>query len=116
MSNIEQVGADAWRTWVEENDALLLDIREPFEWQQTGVLPDAKLISMGELPTSLDQLDQDTPIRRLARLARLPGREPGRRSGGGGEDHAKQLAPLVGRGHISGPNPEALDRGAEHFI
>ena len=62
MNNIEQVGADAWRTWVEENDALLLDIREPFEWQQTGVLPDAKLISMGELPTSLDQLDQDTPI------------------------------------------------------
>lgn len=62
MNNIEQVGADAWRTWVEENGALLLDIREPFEWQQTGVLPDAKLISMGELPTSLDQLDQDTPI------------------------------------------------------
>ena len=62
MNNIEQVGADAWQTWVEENGGLLLDIREPFEWQQTGVLPDSKLISMGELPTSLDQLDQGTPI------------------------------------------------------
>ncbi|MDF1596753.1 MAG: rhodanese-like domain-containing protein [Acidimicrobiia bacterium] len=60
--DIEQVGADAWKQWVEEHDALLLDIREPFEWAQTGVLPDAKLISMGELPSSLDQLSPDTPI------------------------------------------------------
>ncbi len=60
--NIEQVGAGAWKQWVEEHDALLLDIREPFEWAQTGVLPNAKLISMGELPSSLDQLSPDTPI------------------------------------------------------
>lgn len=62
MSNIEQVGADAWKEWVEDNNGLLLDIREPFEWQQTGVLPDSKLISMGELPVSLDQLAKDQPI------------------------------------------------------
>lgn len=60
--NIEQVGADSWQQWVADNDAVLIDVREPYEWQQTGVLPDSKLISMGELPVSLDQLAPDTPI------------------------------------------------------
>jgi rhodanese-related sulfurtransferase len=60
--SIEQVGADAWQRWVEEHDGMLLDVREPFEWQQTGVLPDSKLISMAELPASLDQLSTESPI------------------------------------------------------
>jgi rhodanese-related sulfurtransferase len=60
--DIEQVEADGWKPWVEQHNALLLDVREPFEWQQTGVLPDSKLISMGELPASLDQLSFDQPI------------------------------------------------------
>ena len=60
--DIEQVGADAWKQWLESHDGVLLDVREPFEWQQTGVLPESKLISMGELPTSLDELSKDTPI------------------------------------------------------
>lgn len=60
--NIEQVRADAWEQWVEDSNGILLDVREPFEWQQTGVLPESKLISMGELPTSLDQLSEQTPI------------------------------------------------------
>ena len=59
---IEQVDADAWQAWVDRHRAVLLDIREPFEWDETGVLPDAKLISMGELPKSLDQLSHETPI------------------------------------------------------
>lgn len=59
---IEQVGADAWQAWVETHNAVLLDVREPFEWNQTGVLPDSQLISMGELPTSLEQLSHETPI------------------------------------------------------
>jgi rhodanese-related sulfurtransferase len=59
---IEQVDADAWQAWVDRHRAVLLDIREPFEWDETGVLPDAKLISMGELPTSLEQLSHETPI------------------------------------------------------
>ena len=59
---IEQVGADAWKSWIEQHEGLLLDVREPFEWQQTGVLPEAKLISMGELPASLNQLSKDVPI------------------------------------------------------
>jgi len=59
---IEQVDADAWQAWVDRHRAVLLDIREPFEWNETGVLPDAKLISMGELPKSLDQLSHETPI------------------------------------------------------
>ena len=60
--DIEQVSADAWQTWVDKREAVLLDIREPFEWNQTGVLPDAMLISMGELPTSLEKLSHETPI------------------------------------------------------
>ncbi|MDH5372680.1 MAG: rhodanese-like domain-containing protein [Acidimicrobiia bacterium] len=59
---IEQVSADAWKSWIQEHDGLLLDVREPFEWQQSGVLPESKLISMGELPASLNQLSKDIPI------------------------------------------------------
>jgi rhodanese-related sulfurtransferase len=54
---IEQVEAHAWRDWVAANDGVILDVREPFEWQQTGVLPDSKLISMSSLPASLAELD-----------------------------------------------------------
>ena len=59
---IEQVEADAWQSWVEKHNAVLLDVREPFEWAQTGVLPGSKLISMGELPVSLDQIPYENPI------------------------------------------------------
>lgn len=59
---IEQVEAGAWQSWVEKHNAMLLDVREPFEWAQTGVLPGSKLISMGELPVSLDQIPYENPI------------------------------------------------------
>ena len=58
---VEQVAAASWKTWVEENDGVLLDVREPNEWAQ-GVLPDSVKISLAFLPASLGQLDGNRPI------------------------------------------------------
>jgi len=55
MSPIEQVPASEWRTWVETNNAMLLDVREPGEWD-LGTLPEALRISMGDIPGRLDDL------------------------------------------------------------
>lgn len=60
-NSIEQVPAANWKSWIEENDAVLLDVREPNEWVQ-GVLPDSVKISLAFLPASLGQLDGDRPI------------------------------------------------------
>jgi rhodanese-related sulfurtransferase len=57
MSTIENVPAQEWSTWIEENQGALLDVREPFEWEG-GTLPGAILISMGEIPERLPDLDQ----------------------------------------------------------
>lgn len=61
-TTIEQVMAPAWQAWTRRNDAAILDVREPHEWAATGVLPGSGLISLGELPHSLDRLDPETPI------------------------------------------------------
>ena len=61
MSTVPQVDATDWESWVEENDATILDIREPHEWQQ-GTLPGAVLISQGELVARIDELPRDRPI------------------------------------------------------
>lgn len=58
---IEQVPAPEWKQWVETNDGVLLDVREPMEWAQ-GALPDSTKISLSFLPASLGQLDQTRPI------------------------------------------------------
>ena len=58
---IEQVAAPDWKTWIEANDGILLDVREPAEWAR-GLLPDSTTVSLGFLPGSLGQLDTDTPI------------------------------------------------------
>jgi rhodanese-related sulfurtransferase len=55
---IETVSAADWESWVSENDGIVLDIREPYEWEQ-GVLPAAIQISMSEIPTRIDELDAD---------------------------------------------------------
>jgi rhodanese-related sulfurtransferase len=55
---IETVPAADWETWLSENDGVVLDIREPYEWEQ-GVLPAAIQISMGEIPTRIGELDAD---------------------------------------------------------
>ena len=61
MSTIEIVPADAWETWIADTEGRVLDIREPFEWEQ-GTLPGATLISMGEIPERIDELDQDVAL------------------------------------------------------
>jgi len=40
---------------VETNNAMLLDVREPGEWD-LGTLPEALRISMGDIPGRLDDL------------------------------------------------------------
>jgi rhodanese-related sulfurtransferase len=61
MSTLAEVEATRWETWVAENDATILDIREPHEWR-LGTLPGAMLISQGELVARIDELPKDKPI------------------------------------------------------
>ena len=49
ISMIENVPAQDWEAWIDSTGGTVLDIREPFEWEQ-GFLPGATLISMGEIP------------------------------------------------------------------
>src|SRR5688500_5186724 len=58
ISMIENVPAQDWETWIDSTGGTVLDIREPFEWE-LGVLPDATLISMGEIPARIGELDND---------------------------------------------------------
>ena len=60
-NSIEQVPAPKWKKWVEENDGVLLDVREPMEWAQ-GTLPESTTIALSFLPASLGQLDPKRPI------------------------------------------------------
>ncbi len=55
MSPIEQVPAPEWQTWLEANEGMLLDVREPEEWE-LGTLPEAVKISMGDIPDQLEDL------------------------------------------------------------
>ncbi len=61
MSVIENVPAETWETWLEESGGRILDVREPFEWEQ-GTLPGATLISMGEIPERMAELDTDVAL------------------------------------------------------
>jgi len=60
----EEIGADEVRQRLEAGeDLLVVDIREPFEWQQTGVIPGARLSAMRPfLLTQLDSLDQEREV------------------------------------------------------
>lgn len=56
----EEISADEVQRRMESGEELILvDIREPFEWQQTGVIPGARLAPMR--PFLLSQLDQFDP-------------------------------------------------------
>ena len=39
-------------------DAVIVDVREPFEWAM-GTLPDSVLVKLGSLPDKLDEFDHD---------------------------------------------------------
>ena len=61
MNPIEQVPAAQWPEWIQLNDGMLLDVREPGEWSQ-GLLPGSITISLAFLPASLNRLDNERPI------------------------------------------------------
>lgn len=61
MSQVEQVPAANWQTWVEQNDAIILDVREPHEWS-LGTLPGAKRIRIGEIIQRIDEIGDDRPV------------------------------------------------------
>lgn len=61
MSVFVEVDATDWESWVKDNEATILDVREPNEWQQ-GILPGAVLISQGDLVDRLDEIPRDRPV------------------------------------------------------
>ncbi len=61
MANIETVPATAWQEWVDETAGVLLDVREPKEWEQ-GTLPDALLIPVSQLMERIEEIPADRPI------------------------------------------------------
>lgn len=58
---IEQVRATDWQSWIDDNDGVLLDVREPMEWAM-GTLPESVKISLSFLPGSLGQIGKDRPV------------------------------------------------------
>ena len=61
FTRIPQVHAPEWKTWVEENDAVILDVREPMEWAQ-GTIEGSKKVQLASLPSALGSLDTNRPI------------------------------------------------------
>lgn len=57
----DTIPAADWSTWTVENDAVILDVREPREWA-LGTLPDATLMSMNDIPTRMSELSTDQAI------------------------------------------------------
>lgn len=62
MEQIEQVPAAAWQQWVSRTNGVIVDVREPWEWQSTGVLPGSETISLSDLRRVIETHTQDTPI------------------------------------------------------
>ncbi len=50
------------KTKLEKGEVVLLDVREPNEWQEDGIIEGAKLIFFADLPEKTDSLPKDKPI------------------------------------------------------
>ena len=61
QSRVEQVRPHEWENWISTHQGAVLDVREPAEWLM-GTLPGAEKLSLGRLPTSLDDLDRSVPL------------------------------------------------------
>lgn len=61
MRKIEQVRATDWQRWTTDNQAVVLDVREPHEWS-TGTLPGAVRMNLGSLPGRIRELDASRPV------------------------------------------------------
>jgi rhodanese-related sulfurtransferase len=69
---VRLVPAREWRTWSNEQDAVIIDVREPFEWAM-GTLPGSVLIKLGSLPDKLDELDYDRAVLLVCRSGNRSG-------------------------------------------
>lgn len=79
---VDSVSANTWETWVQENDAVVLDVREPAEWRN-GTLDGATKIRLSLLPESLDRLDRDRAVLVICRTGARSGRAAGFLAGNG---------------------------------
>jgi rhodanese-related sulfurtransferase len=61
VSTYADVPAEDWESWVEENEATILDVRQPGEWA-LGTLPGALLITQFELLERLKEVPKDRPV------------------------------------------------------
>lgn len=61
MNQVPTVPAEDWEPWASGRDAVVLDIREEYEWS-LGTLPGATLIAMSELVDRIDELPKDRAI------------------------------------------------------
>jgi rhodanese-related sulfurtransferase len=76
MSQFESVPADDWETWSSENDAVILDVRQPEEWK-LGTLPGSTLISLGEVTDRVAELDKDRAVLCVCRSGARSGQVAG---------------------------------------
>jgi rhodanese-related sulfurtransferase len=60
-NTIEHVPAQAWESWRDDNEAVVIDVREPLEWT-TGTLPDSLTISLASLPAAASSMDKGTAV------------------------------------------------------
>ena len=72
MSEVVLVEAREWQTWSQDHDAVIIDVREPFEWAM-GTLPGAELIGLGSLFGRLNDLDRDRAILFVCRTGNRSG-------------------------------------------
>jgi rhodanese-related sulfurtransferase len=71
-NDVVLVEALDWQTWSEAHDAVIIDVREPFEWAM-GTLPGAELISLGSLFGQAGELDPDRAILFICRTGNRSG-------------------------------------------
>ncbi len=69
---IQLVPAPDWEAWTTAHEAVIVDVREPFEWAQ-GTLPGAQLIQLGMLPGHIDDFDRDQAILFICRTGSRSG-------------------------------------------
>ena len=61
MNGVEQVPAQMWEEWIAQNDGVLLDVREPNEWE-LGTLPNAQRLAMSQILDRIQEIPKDKPI------------------------------------------------------
>jgi len=59
--DIKQVEPEDWEAWVNDNDAVVVDVRRQMEWALARV-PGSKCIPMLNLYSELEDLDKDQAI------------------------------------------------------